>query len=558
MPKTKTDSFILDLPLRVSSTQEKRLLARLEAARQVYNACMGESLKRLGLLRQSKAYQAAQKMRRGRTGKRAAQKHRETAKARACAFRKANAAVGFREYDLHAYAKQFNHCWLGEHLDINTIQKLATRAFRAVQQHAFGKRGRPRFKGRNQMDSVEGKSNASGIRWREERVEWLDLNLEAIVDRGDPVIAHGLAARVKYVRIVRRKIKGRNRFYVQLVCEGKPYQKPKNRVGEGDVGLDLGPSTIARVGEQEAFLEQFCDELVPRQKEIRRLQRQIDRQRRANNPDCYGEKGRSIKGKRPTDKSARQRKTETKLAELHRQQAAHRKSLHGQTVNRVLRMGNVFKLEKLSYLGFQRRYGRSVGMRAPGMFVALLKRKAESAGAEVIEFPTRTTRLSQTCHGCKTVKKKSLSQRWHKCNCGIEAQRDLYSAFLAQCVEDGRLNVDRAKHEWSDEGVDDLLQAALSQAAQRAAVAQLNSDQAASGRTSGRQPPPSSFGLSGQRQSGSPVESSVKSSETEDVVPSASSSWESLREFAGSLEPPAFRPGESSVIKYPEQEEPTK
>jgi hypothetical protein len=26
-----------------------------------------------------------------------------------------------------------------------------------------------------------------------------------------------------------------------------------------------------------------------------------------------------------------------------------------------------------------------------------------------------------------------------------------------------------------------------------------------------------------------------------------SSSWESLRELAGSLEPPAFRPGESSV-----------
>jgi putative transposase len=497
--KADTDTYVSEIPLRASSRQESCLLARLEAARQVYNACLGESLKRLGLLRQSKAYRAAKKMPRGRTGKGATPKQREMAKARASVFRQANAAVGFREYDLHAYAKQFNHCWLGDHLDINTIQKLATRAFKAVQQYGFGKRGRPRFKGRNQMDSVEGKSNASGIRWREPCVEWLGLKMEAIVDEGDPVIVHGLTSRVKYVRLVRRKLNGRNRFYVQLVCEGKPYQKPKNRIGEGDVGLDLGPSTIATVGEREAFLERFCDELLPRRKDIRRLQRQLDRQRRANNPDCYDQKGRAIKGKKPTRKSARQRKTETKLAELHRQQAAHRKSLHGQTVNRVLRMGNVFKLEKLSYLAFQRQYGRSIGMRAPGMFVEHLKRKAESAGALVVEFPTRTTRLSQTCHSCGTVEKKPLSQRWHVCDCGIEAQRDLYSAFLAQCVEGERLNADRAKAAWS--GVDLLLQAALSDI------------QPVSGRHL-----PSSFGL-GQSRNRSPVKASVNVSETQDVVP---------------------------------------
>mgnify|MGYP000390965487 CR=1 FL=1 len=367
------------------------------------------------------------------------------------------------------------------------------------------------------MDSVEGKSNVSGIRWREPCVEWLGLKLEAIIDQDDALIAHGLAARVKYVRLVRRKLNGRNRFYAQLVCEGRPYQKPKNQLGEGNVGLDLGPSTVATVGEQEAFLAQFCDELMPRHKEIRRLQRTTDRQRRANNPDCYDERGRAIKGKRPTHKSARQRRTEARLAELHRKQAAHRKSLHGRMVNRILRMGDVFKLEKLSYRAFQRQYGRSVGMRGPGMFVAHLRRKAESAGASVVEFPTRTTRLSQTCHGCGTVKKKSLSERWHKCDCGVEAQRDLYSAFLATCVEDGRLNADRAKAAWS--GADALLQAALSQAAHRAATARSSSDQAASGRTSGHWSPPSSFGL-GQSQSRSPVESIANASETQDVVPS--------------------------------------
>jgi len=497
MGRAKTDSFILELPLRVTPTQEQRLLARLEAARQVYNGCLGESLKRLALLRQSKAYQAAHKLPKGP----------KQAKARTLAFREANGAVGFREYDLHAYAAQFNHAWTGEHLDIHVIQKLATRAFKAVQQHSFGRRGRPRFKGKNQMDSLEGKSNASGIRWREPSVEWLGLKLEAIIDVSDPVIAHGLAARVKYVRLVRRKIEGRNRFYVQLVCEGKPYQKAKNYVGQGDVGLDIGPSTIAAVGDEEAFLAQFCNELLPRQKEIRVLQRKIDRQRRANNPDNYNPDGTIKPGPKQWYKSGHQLRTEAALAELYRKQAAHRKSLHGQMVNRILRMGNVVKMEKLSYRAFQRLYGRSVGMRAPGMFVVHLKRKAGSADASAYEFPTYPTKLSQTCHGCGKVAKKPLSQRWHRCECGVIAQRDLYSAFLAKCVEGDRLNADRARREWS-EGVDDLLQAALNQI-----------QEPASGSSS--RALPSSFGLSGgQRQSGSPVECYVKSNETQDVVPS--------------------------------------
>ena len=493
MPKKKTDSFILEIPLKVTPSEENRLLARLEAARQVYNACLGESLKRLRLKRQSKAYQAALKMPKG--------------KARMLAFRDANAAVGFREYDLHAYAKQFNHCWIGEHLDINTIQKLATRAFKAVQQYGFGRRGRPRFKGINQMDSVEGKSNKSGIRWREPFVEWLGMELQAVIDPDDAVIVHGLSCRIKYARLVRRKLNGCNRFYVQLICEGKPYQKPKNAIGQGCVGLDLGPSTIAAVGEDTAFLAQFCAELDTYQKEIRLLQRKLDRQRRANNPGNYQPDGTIKPGRKTWHKSARQCQTETKLAEIQRKQAAYRKSLHGQLVNRVLRMGDVIKLEKLSYRAFQRQYGRSVGMRAPGMFVAQLKRKAESAGASVVEFPTRTTRLSQTCHNCGQVVKKPLSQRWHTCDCGIKAQRDLYSAFLAQCVEDGELNADRAKAAWS--GVDALLQAALSEAARKSGA------QAANGRKS-----PSSFGLpAGRRKSGSPVKSSVNASEAQDVVP---------------------------------------
>ena len=32
------------------------------------------------------------------------------------------------------------------------------------------------------------------------------------------------------------------------------------------------------------------------------------------------------------------------------------------------------------------------------------------------------------------MQKKPLRQRWHVCDCGVSAQRDLYSAFLARFV----------------------------------------------------------------------------------------------------------------------------
>ncbi len=53
----------------------------------------------------------------------------------------------------------------------------ATRAFKAMQQSAFGQHGRPRFKGYRPLDSVEGKTNSSSIRWQDGRVVWKELDI---------------------------------------------------------------------------------------------------------------------------------------------------------------------------------------------------------------------------------------------------------------------------------------------------------------------------------------------------------------------------------------------
>ena len=100
------------------------------------------------------------------------------------------------------------------------------------------------------------------------------------------------------MRLVRRKASSpqaqgadqdSNRYAVQLVLEGHAFVKPKHEQGGKDtMGLDSGPSTLALVPRRaKADLVTFCQELSPNASKKRRLQRKMDRQRRANNPDNY-------------------------------------------------------------------------------------------------------------------------------------------------------------------------------------------------------------------------------------------------------------------------------
>jgi len=230
-----------------------------------------------------------------------------------------------------------------------------------------------------------------------------------------------------------------------------------------------------------------------------------DRSRRATNPDNYNENGTVKKGKKGSKnwkKSNRYKATNLELSETDRILAAHRKALHGRDINEILTIGTRIKTEDVSYKAWQKMFGKSIGFRAPSMFISSLKRKAENAGGYMIEFPTQTTKLSQTCHICEEAVKKPLSQRWHIC-CGIEMQRDLYAAYLAKCVDvnTGTLDIAKAKQLW--QGMEPILSEAISRAKQTAI-----------GKVC-----PASFGFSGiQSQSSSLVNPATIISEAMDDV----------------------------------------
>jgi hypothetical protein len=463
MPRIKTPSFVAEFPLQTTASDEVALDTRLNAARNLYNACQQEALRRLYLMKQSKAWQAARAMPKTCGGK--------PNKERSRAFRAVAEQFGFtsREIEKHALACR-NACWIGDHMGSHDTQTISLRAFRAVEQYCYGVRGRPRFKAFKRLHSVEGKADAV-IRYRKEpipAVYWSGLVLPLMLDPKDKRgwQTDALDTRTKYVRVIRRNIRGRNRWFCQLVQEG--LAPAIHETQQGVVGLDIGPSVIAAVATADAILEQFCPKVVEPWQDIRRIQRAMDRSRRATNPDNFDARGRCKKGAKKWNRSHRYQVLAGKRRERDRQLAAERKRSHGELANRILAEGTTIKTEKLSYKSFQKNFGRSVKVRAPGMLVSTLQRKAASAGGGMVEIKTRHTRLSQFDHTTGEYIKKPLSLRVHVFGDGVTqpVQRDLYSAFLATCCDTDSLDVPAVVSTWAS--AEPHLRTAMSRALQPA------------------------------------------------------------------------------------------
>ena len=116
MKRSKTLTFLLELPLCVDAGQAKRQQAHFEVARCLYNALLGEALSRLDRMRADPRWQVAR-------GIPKAQKQE-----RAAAFSQLRQDYGFSEYALHAFAKRANCTWIADHIDAVMAQTLATRA----------------------------------------------------------------------------------------------------------------------------------------------------------------------------------------------------------------------------------------------------------------------------------------------------------------------------------------------------------------------------------------------------------------------------------------------
>lgn len=448
--------YCITFPLITEKYQEDILNKRFEIGRQLYNAVLSKAYKRYKSMIETKKYRQLKE-----------QINNANEKEKKLLYKQLNEMYKqyrLNEYSLHKDIQEMQHHF-SENIDSFTAQKIATRVWSAFEDLLFGDGEIVHFKKYGELDSLEGKSNKTGIRFKDGFLIWNGLKIPVKIDYNNLYEYQALKDEICYCRIKRRFIKGKYKYYLQIIFKGVPPMKinkdgeVKRHIGNGTVGLDIGTQTIAIVSNVDVKLLELADRVNNIEKEKRRILRYMDRSRRANNPDNFNEDGTIKKGKLKWVKSNRYIKAQNKLRELYRKQADVREYQHQLLSNYILSLGNKIKVEEMNFKGLQKRskktekndkgkfkrkkrFGKSLANKAPAKLLTILDNKLKYFGEKLIKVNTKEVKASQYNHLNCRYNKKKLSQRWNDLN-GIKIQRDLYSAFLIQHVNDDLCNINQ-------------------------------------------------------------------------------------------------------------------
>jgi len=479
--------FVLELPLQVEKYQADILNKRYEQLRQLYNYVQGKLLRQYRYFEQMAEFQACKN----------SQDKRDFF--RSHPFRinghladdKELPEITFDEYGINGFVEKLAKKSAGPNMtyaDLGfttyILDHLSASIWRAWEKKLFDYRAkRISFKKYGELDSfssrrkvVGGKVYFSGM---ELHLDTMKLAIKLNAKQGknakfitlrillNPKHAYyemwalkGGLDSIKVVKVVRRLVRGQYKYYLQMSIEGEKPQKGR-KLGKGNVGIDLGPTTVAVSGENIACIDKLASKCDNIQKEITRLARKIDRSRRANNPDNFNENGTIKRGVRLVwNDSKRYKALHREMAELQRRQAAIRKQQHIDRANELLKEGDTFIVENNQISSWVRksketkvnentgkiqkkkRFGKSVANHAPAMFITILENKVKSLGGEVVKVDTQNA-ASQYDFTNDSFEKHELKERSVTLSNGDTHQRDMLAAFNLQHLKAEKKQYDR-------------------------------------------------------------------------------------------------------------------
>lgn len=445
-----TESYVLTLKLNTSPEQDVWLSHTFWCGQQIYNVLVRHCRKQLRKLIQDPEYRdhlAARK----ESGLSKADKNRinqELADIRI--------GYGLSEYQLHAYVSVQQHRYK-KSIDSDVAQKIASSVWRSVEKYLFDNGKCIHFRKYDEFESMEGKKNTSGMRFKDGRLHWrgqvIQPQIRTDYDR------KALKSRVKYCRIQRKPVGTKYHYYLQLVLEGKP--PVKHPAGHGTAGLDIGISTAAVVTKDSCKLTVLSSDAKDHSAQIRRTQRAMDRSRRITNPDNYLPDGTVRKGARKWIRSKHYRKLQFRKKSMERRHADAINTGHHRLANEIASKADTAYVEKMFFHGLARRsksatkkadgrfrsrkrFGKSIGNHAPAAFLKILESRLASGGGELIKIDTVNFRASQYNHVMDDYVRKKLSCRGSFVGSRY-VQRDLYSAFLLKNSNDTGTAADRQK-----------------------------------------------------------------------------------------------------------------
>ena len=462
-------TFTLELRLLTSPEDDVVLDKRFGICNHIYNVMVKEARKRLSNLYRDHEYKEIMYPY-YRTGK-----FKTGDKKKLTALRE---KYGLTEYSFHKYvdAKQTQ---FKDNVDCDVRQKEATKVWKAVKSVLFSNGESVHFRKLSDKNSIEGKKNTIGIRYSNKRLYWKGLDIPVVVRKRDSYAKEALnTCFIKYCRIVRKWHKHKYRYYVQLAMEGIPPMKENRQKSYDDilhddtpVGIDIGPSAIAVVSPNKVLFQELAEGVSSIEKEIRHLNRKIDRETRLVNPDNYNANGtwKTNNPNRTYNKSKHQLMNEHKRKDLYQKRHNKLKYSHDCLANEILEsFGTDIHIEQMDWQGLARkakkteknakgkykrkkRFGKSITNHAPSMLVEVLKRKLSYVNKPLIVVNNYAVKASQFNHITGEYMSSDLKLRWKRLDDKNLVQRDLYSAFLLMnCTDTQTISMEQCLDTFED------------------------------------------------------------------------------------------------------------
>lgn len=488
--RAQTPSYVISVKLHLPKQIENRLEKSFRISNSVYNEGISLGLKRFEALKRNPYYQELLIARRlAKAGidklKKAKKKTKglvQQVKLYDKALFELRKAYGLTEFGLSAYLCQQRRKEGSPYkqLAASEIQVIAKQVMKTLEKVLFYKikphkiRFRSKFdldvSYRNRVNSEATRlipSNRKGIAYRlyiHKASTFVDIPVKAFNDYQQMSLLR--CEKIKYVQIIRKTIRGKKIYYLQIVCQGTPPLKITK--GDSVVGIDPGISTVAFASPKEvALVDLVPKNITQKEKLLKRLDQAIERSRRVNNPECYKENGVIKKGVRFKRPSNRQLCLRNRRRKVYRSLSEERTKLQGQLINRLVSQASKIKIEELNVKGLQKRsrdirinpktnrpfskkrFGKAIFRAAPSAFKTALETRASQLGIDVEVISPKDVKPSQYNHITQTFKKKSLSIRVYDLSDEYKnVQRDLYSAYLIGHIENGRYQQEQLEQDF--------------------------------------------------------------------------------------------------------------
>ena len=312
--RAQTPSYVVSVKLHLPKQIENRLEKSFRIVNSAYNEIISLGLKRFEAIKQNPYYQELLEAKRlAKAGIDKLKKTKKKTKGLTQQVKLYNKALfelrkayGLTEFGLSAYLCQQRRKPGSSYQQFNAgeIQVIAKQAMKTLEKVLFYqiKPHRVRFRSKFDLNvsfrnniNITGTrlepSNRKGMAYRlyiHKASTFVDIPAKAFNKYQQMSLMR--SEKIKYVQIIRKTIRGKKVYILQIVCQG--FSPSKVTKGNGVVGIDPGISTVAFSSQKEVALVDLVPKNITRkEKLLKQLDQKIERSQRVNNPDCYKENG---------------------------------------------------------------------------------------------------------------------------------------------------------------------------------------------------------------------------------------------------------------------------